>query len=325
MLSLARKTLRRLVLGDADLPQQCTVALSDPQSEVEVWLDGLGRSLNVTHRHVIACAAPSLIAVGLGSGQQRMAPGTRARLKFYERGGSGALLGQLLLQSSAVVRTGGGDVHLFEVRNSDNYCQPRLRLFSYSLFQAWLRARSRHKTDVEMTASAAQAMTVLFSCPRPVVLVSIAFGDRGNIFPMNLMGSLSNGYFGFALNSRRRAASMVERAGRLALSSVPFDHAAVSRELGKNHRQEAVNWCELPFRVLPSAAFGIPVPAFASRVREMEVEVVRKLGSHTLFVARMIRDERWSDCPQFFMIHGLYEAWRRRMGRMTEAPVAPAL
>ncbi|MGA2596984.1 MAG: hypothetical protein ABSH09_08320, partial [Bryobacteraceae bacterium] len=86
---------------------------------------------------------------------------------------------------------------------------------------------------------------------------------------MNLMGPLGNGYFGFALNSQRRAASLVERAGRLALSSVPFDQALVSRQLGKNHRQEAVNWNELPFPVIPSAALGIPVPAFASRVREM--------------------------------------------------------
>jgi flavin reductase (DIM6/NTAB) family NADH-FMN oxidoreductase RutF len=133
---------------------------------------------------------------------------------------------------------------------------------------------------------------------------------------MNLMGPLGNGYFGFALNSRRRAASLVERAGRLALSSVPFDQALVSRQLGKNHRQEDVNWNELPFPVMPSAALGIPVPAFASRVREMEIEAARKLGSHTLFVARIIRDERWSDGPQFYMIHGLYEAWRRSIGRV---------
>lgn len=320
MLSLARKTLRRLVLGDADLPQQCTVAMSDPQSEVEVWLQVLGRSVNVTHSHVIASAAPSLIAAGLdGAGRQPIEPGTRAILKFYERGGSGALLGQLVLQTSAVVRTGHRDVHLFEVKSSGNYCQPRFRLLGYSLFQAWLRARNSHKTDVEMTAGAAKAMTVLFSCPRPVVLVSVALGDKGNIFPMNLMGPLGNGYFGFALNSRRRAASLVERAGRLALSSIPFDYAAVSRQLGKNHHQEAGNWSELPFPVMPSAALGIPVPAFASRVRELEVEVTRKLGSHTLFVARIVRDERRSDCPQFFMIHGLYEARRRSIGRMPAA------
>jgi flavin reductase (DIM6/NTAB) family NADH-FMN oxidoreductase RutF len=324
MLRLARKTLRRILLGNTDLPQQCSVALNDPQSEVEVWLHGLGPALNVTDSHVIACAAPSTIAMGLNV-EQRIEPGTRVRLKFHERGGNRTLLGQLVLRSSAVVRTAGGDLHLFEVRSCRNYCQPKLRLLGYHLFQAWLWARNNKKTDVEMTPRAANAMTVLFSCPRPVIMVSVAWGDSGNIFPMNLMGTLGNGYFGFALNSRRRAAPQVKRAGRLALSSIPFDQAALARQLGKNHRQEAVNWDELPFPVTRSAALAIPVPAFASRVREMEVEVVRELGSHTLFVARIIRDERWSDSPQFFMIHGLYQSWRRSTGRVPEAHCAPAL
>jgi flavin reductase (DIM6/NTAB) family NADH-FMN oxidoreductase RutF len=131
---------------------------------------------------------------------------------------------------------------------------------------------------------------------------------------MNLMGHIGNGYFAFALNSRRRAAPLVERAGRAALSSIPFGQASVARQLGKNHFRESANWSEIPFQTLRSTALGIPVPAFASRVREMEIEAIRKLGSHTLFVARIIRDERWSDSPQFFMIHGLYQAWRRNRG-----------
>ena len=323
MLRLARKALRRILLGNTDVPQQCSVAMSDPQSEVEVWLHGLGSAVNVTDSHVIACAAPCTLAVRLG--EQRIEPGTRVLLKFHERGGNRALLGQLVLQSSTVVRTAGGDLHLFEVRKCENYCQSRLRLLGYSLFQAWLRARNNKKTDVDMTPLGANAMTVLFSCPRPVVLVSVAWDDGGNMFPMNLMGLLGHGYFGFALNSRRRAAPQVERAGRLALSSIPFDQAALARQLGKNHRQEAVKWGDLPFPVTRSAALGIPVPAFASRVREVEVEAVCRLGSHTLFVARIIRDERWSDSPQFFMIHGLYQSWRRRMGRVSDAHVASAL
>jgi flavin reductase (DIM6/NTAB) family NADH-FMN oxidoreductase RutF len=315
MLRLARKAFKRAVLGNTDIPQQCTIAMSDPQSEVEVWLHGLGPGTNVTGSHTIACAAPSMIAMRLDGDYRQIKPGMRLLLKFQERGTDGALLGQLGLQSSAVIQTGGGDLHLFEVRSCENYCQPRLRLWRYSLFHACLRARNNKNTDVAMTARAANAMTVLFTCPRPVFLVSVSFGDSGNIFPMNLTGSLGNGYFGFALNNRRQAASLVERAGRLALSSVPFDQAALARQLGKNHRREAVNWSELQLRLTPSAALGIPVPAFALRIREMEIEAIRKLGSHTLFVARIIHDERRSESPQFFMIHGFYQAWRRDTGR----------
>jgi flavin reductase (DIM6/NTAB) family NADH-FMN oxidoreductase RutF len=327
MLKLARKTLKRVVLGNADLPEQCTVAMTDPQSEVAVWLHGLGPPINVTERHAIVCAVPPIVAMRLdGAAATQIKPGMTLRLQFHDRSGDGVMLGQLELQSSGVVETGGGDLRLFEVRSSQNYCLPRLRIWGHSLFQAWLRARSRKITDVAMTVRAADAMTVLFICPRPVVLVSLTFGDRGNIFPMNLMGSFGNGYVGFGLNSRRLASSLVERAGRIALSGIPVEEAPVARRLGKNHRREAVDWSELPFRVTPSPGLGIPVPSFASRVREMEIEAVRKLGSHTLFIARIIRDEHRSGSPQFFMIHGLYQAWRRSKGRVPpDAPVTPGL
>jgi flavin reductase (DIM6/NTAB) family NADH-FMN oxidoreductase RutF len=320
MLMLARKALRRAVLGDADLPQQCSIAMRDPQPEVEVSLHGLGTAIDVTASHMIACASPSTIAVGLDSASRpRIETDTLLRLKFHQRGGNGVLLGQLGLERSAVVPTAGGrDLHLLEVRSCENHCVPRFRKLSYALFQAWLRARENRSaySDVPMTARAASAMTVLFFCPRPVVLVSVALGDGGNMFPMNLMGPIGNGYFAFALNSRRKAVSLVERAGRVALSGIPFEQAGLARQLGKNHRREAVNWSDLPFPTAQSSALGIPVPAFATRVRELEIETVRKLGSHTLFVARIVRDESWSDSPQFFMIHGLYQARRNSGGQL---------
>jgi flavin reductase (DIM6/NTAB) family NADH-FMN oxidoreductase RutF len=330
-LSLAKKATKRVVLGSADLPEQCTIAMSDPQSEVTVWLHGLGPPVDVTERHATVCAAPPIVAMRLDTATSaQIRPGVTLLLKFHDRGGArggdGALLGQLQLQSSGVVETGGGNLCLFEVRSSQNYCLPRLRIWGHSLFHAWLRARSKTVSDVAMTARVADAMTVLFICPRPVVLVSLTFCDSGNIFPMNLMGSFGNGYFGFGLNSRRLASSLVERAGRIAISGIPVEEAALARQMAKNHRVEAVDWSELPFRVTPSPALGIPVPSFASRVRELEIEAVRKLGSHTLFVARILHDERRSDTPQFFMIHGLYQAWRRSNGRIPiDAPIVPGL
>ena len=320
MLRLARKTLKRVVLGNADVPEQCTVAMPDPQSEVAVWLHGLGSRLNVTDRHAIVCAVPPIVAIRLDDATSpQIKPGATTLLRFCDRNADGVMLGQLELQSAGIVETGGGDLSLFEIRHSQNYCLPRLRIWGHSLFQAWLRVRSKKVTDVAMTARAADAMSVFFTCPRPVVLVSLTLGDSGNIFPMNLMGSFGNGYFGFGLNSRRLASSLVDRAGRIAVSGIPFEEAPVARQLGKNHRLEAVDWSALPFPVTLSPALGIPVPSFASRVREMEIESVRKLGSHTLFVARILSDERRSDSPQFFMIHGLYQAWRRSHGRQ---PVA---
>jgi flavin reductase (DIM6/NTAB) family NADH-FMN oxidoreductase RutF len=129
---------------------------------------------------------------------------------------------------------------------------------------------------------------------------------------MNLFGSIGEGYFAFALNSLRKAAPLVERTGRVVLSTIPLDQAAAVRQLGKNHRKEFADWDRLPFATSRSRSFGFPIPYFALRVREVEIESVSKLGSHTLFLARVVRDERQGEDLQFCMIHGIYQAWRLR-------------
>jgi flavin reductase (DIM6/NTAB) family NADH-FMN oxidoreductase RutF len=308
----ARTALKRAVLGEPDLPQQCTVGMRDPQSEVRVWLHGLGDPRDVTHSHLVACAAPIIVGIGFdGSWKPEMNEGTKLSLKFHQWDGEERLLGEIGLRFSTIVRAGGQELYLFEVRACKNHCLPKTHRWARFLHREYLLWRSNKTSDVRMSSLGSRSMGVFFICPRPVVLVSVADGDVGNMFPMNLMGSIGNGYFAFALNSSRPASSLVERSGRVALSSIPAEQASVARQLGRNHRQESVDWNLLPFQTKRSPALGIPVPGFALRVREMQIEAVRKLGSHTLFVAHVIRDETWADNLQFFMVHGLYQRVRR--------------
>ena len=155
-------------------------------------------------------------------------------------------------------------------------------------------------------------MIVFFICPRPVVLVSVVHDGSGNVFPMNLMGPVGEGRFAFSLNSTRHAAPIVGRAGRLAISNVPFDQAALARQLGRNHMKDSIDMTHLPFAARMSPEFGFPSPEFAVRVREMEVEFTERLGSHTFFITRMVHDEQVSASPEFFYVHGIYQAWRLR-------------
>ena len=162
---------------------------------------------------------------------------------------------------------------------------------------------------------------VTFIRPHPIALVSVVSDFGGNIFPMNIMGNLGNGYFAFALKDSRRAAHLVERAGHVALSSVPLSQARLAFQLAVNHVKDCIDWEQLPFATIKSAEFGIPVPAFTQRVREMEVEKVHPIGSHTLFIARIVRDERLTAEAELCVIHGFYQSWRLR-GRNTELKAA---
>jgi flavin reductase (DIM6/NTAB) family NADH-FMN oxidoreductase RutF len=311
--------LKRTLLGKTHQPQQCTVGIPDPQAEVGVWLYGIGAPRDVTFEHSIACASPFTICIG-GSDWQLGNSGKGPVLKFRERDGKGRVLAELGLRHSATILTNGPSFRLFQVDHCRNYCLPQGRLWAHYLHHSYLRRRST--SHIRLSNRAAQAMTAAFICPRPVVLVSAIWGDRSNMFPMNLLGSLGDGYFAFSLDSTRLAAPLVAGAGQVALSGIPMERAEVAQQLGKNHKKESVAWSELPFPTTPSTALGIPVPCFASRVIELQLETTRNLGSHTLFVSRVVRDERRHAGQQFFMVHGIYQSWRLAHGYHSSGPVS---
>jgi flavin reductase (DIM6/NTAB) family NADH-FMN oxidoreductase RutF len=308
-LTQVEKTLRRLLLGDTDLPQQCLVPMPDPQDEISVWLDGAGAPRDVTDTHLIACPLPFTIGLGMQD-----SPGVSATLslQFRERHGQRALLGEVFLRASSTVQTSGPTLRLFDALACRNYCLPWARLRAHYMRHSYVQWRGGGDPEVPMSSLARRSMIVFYICPRPVVLVSVMHGEEGNIFPMNLLGEIGKGYLAFALNSSRQAAPLVERAGRLVFSTVPYELSESARKLGGNHRKKSVRWDQLPFETMPSTVFGVPVPRFALRLREMEIEAVRQLGTHTLFVARVVNDERRAAGPQFSMIHGIYQARKLR-------------
>jgi flavin reductase (DIM6/NTAB) family NADH-FMN oxidoreductase RutF len=308
-----RQVMKRIVLGPWDFPQQCTVGLRDPQSEVAVWLHGSGPPRDVTHNHLMACGAPFTIGIGFYGGQKDVPrKGSEVLLKFSEQQGERRVLGQIGLQLSSLVRLDDQQLCLFRVTNYQNYCLPRLRLWGRYLQYARQPRRPQDR-DVPITLREARAMIVFYICPRPVVLVTVSEGDTGTIFPMNLMGSIGNGRFAFALNSNRAVAPLVERIKRVALSSVPLEYAPLAYQLGRNHRETAVDWSRLPFATRILEPSGFRVPEFALRVRDMHVEETQEIGSHTLFVGRTTAEERRADGLEFFVVHGMYQAYRQRM------------
>jgi flavin reductase (DIM6/NTAB) family NADH-FMN oxidoreductase RutF len=311
---------KRIVLGKLNQPQQCNIGIHDPQPEVRVWLHGIGAPRDVTFAHSIACASPFTICIGGGGWLYDRTSAKPLTLQFREHQGEERLLGELSLRHTDTMLTNGPPLHLFQVERCKNYCLPKGRLWAHYLHLAYLQSRS--PSHIRLSACEVQAMIAAFICPRPVVLVSAVSGNRSNLFPMNLLGNVGDGYFAFALDSTRLAAPLVADAGTVALSSIPMEHSEVARRLGTNHKRETISWNQLPFPTQPSAAFNLPVPCFASRVIEMRIEATCNLGSHTFFVARVIRDNRYSDGAQFFMVHGIYQSWRLANHHQRFAPAS---
>jgi flavin reductase (DIM6/NTAB) family NADH-FMN oxidoreductase RutF len=308
----AFKALKRLAMGDSVFPQQVTVGMRDPQCEIGVWLHGLGEPRDVTQRHVMACVDPLMIGVVFDPDWKIPAESeAKLCLRFVARRGSQRLLGEIRL-AVAGMPFGEDGLRLFRVRGSSNYCLPKLRLWAHFAYLFYRRWRFNNNPEIKISPREAHTMVAFFICPRPVVLVSVQHGDEGNVFPMNLMGPIGEGKFAFALNSTRHAAPIVVKARRAAISNVPLTEAALAKALGRNHLKTSIDLSDLPFESRRSPVFGFPVPDFAVRVRELEIESSQRLGSHTFFIARLVHDERITVAQEFFYVHGIYQSWRVR-------------
>ena len=306
--------VRKALLGPTDLPLTSDVPLHLPQSETSVWLHGMGELRDVTFLHSVACISPFLICIGLESSDSgEKLVGKRFSLKFCRNTPERELLAEIGLEFADRIAATGRIPALFRAVSCRNFCIPALRLRAHDLFNVFGNRKSRKSTGQNVSALEMRCNSAVFICPRPVVLVSVADQDCGNIFPMNLCGTLGGDYLGFALNSARSAAPLISRIRRLALSSIPYCRIAVARAMRRNHHEASIRWGDLPFPTRRSKALAIPVPEFSLRVCELNVEDSWPLGSHTFFLARIAGEEILSSDSAFFMINGQYAALRQKI------------
>jgi flavin reductase (DIM6/NTAB) family NADH-FMN oxidoreductase RutF len=318
----ARTALREFVFGPP-IPQFCTVGLKYPQSEVRVWLRGLGTPLDVTDTNVIVAARPFTVGIGL----ERIPDAAtieRAHLfmNFSDHSGDNRWLGEIRLSYAETIRIGDRALCLFRGSRSTNRCLPRSVVWRrYLDFARRQRRVAKGPTPPEtrMIIRELFALSTFYICPRPVVLVSVVDGNAGNIFPMDLIGPIGGQHFTLALHATSTAVSLMERSRRVALSGVPVEQISIAYALGQNHKKTDFCWNQISFDLTTSPAFGLPIPEFALSVKEMEIEEVRVMGSHKLFICRTEVNHLRSHGLQLSFVQGFYHARRQQT-----QPLVPA-
>jgi len=318
----ARTALRQFVFGPP-IPQFCTVGLKYPQSEVRVWLRGLGTPLDVTDTNVIVAARPFTVGIGLERIPEA-ATIERAHLfmNFSDHSGDNRWLGEIQLSYTETIRIGDRVLCLFRGSRSTNRCLPRSVVWRrYLDFARQQRRVAKGPTPPEtrMIIRELFALSTFYICPRPVVLVSVVDGNAGNIFPMDLIGPIGGQHFTLALHATSTAVSLMERSRRVALSGVPVEQISIAYALGQNHKKTDFCWNQISFDLTTSPAFGLPIPEFALSVKEMEIEEVRAMGSHKLFICRTEVNHLRSHGLQLSFVQGFYHARRQQT-----QPLVPA-
>ncbi|MGB5938262.1 MAG: flavin reductase [Rhodanobacter sp.] len=289
------------------LPQWSVVAVAPPQQAVIARLRWDGQTADVTADHTVASLKPLTIASSLDVGP-------RPVLEYRDRA-TGKLLGVLHLTRAASIAADNASLTLYHVAVGEHRCLDWPRRPWNTWLQNRVMRKHRASSHLNMEPAVAQQLMIAYLCPRPVVLVSVDAPGHRNLFPMDLIGPLErSGLFSLALRSTNVSVPTMREVRRVALSAIPATMKDVVYKLAEHHKQPLSDWSELPFPVRPSREFGIPAVAAALHVRELAVVHSLELGSHTLFLGRIVSDESLAEGTQLHHTAGFHQAWRRRQG-----------
>jgi flavin reductase (DIM6/NTAB) family NADH-FMN oxidoreductase RutF len=232
------------------------------------------------------------------------------------REASGEELGVIRLAPAGTVRHPTGQLDLFMPTGSAALCIRSAEL-AWRYAAAWRHMWVNAKRPGAFTMSFAdlKALNVFYMMPRPVYLVTVMGMDRGNMFPMDLVGPLGSDRFLLALRATSQSIATIAGTRKIALSGAPARFKDIAYRLGGQHREHSLDWRSLELATVPSPLFGFPVAAEALGVRELEVRHSQVVGSHMLFVTDVARQSDGNEEPQLCHVSDMYARWRALRGR----------
>jgi flavin reductase (DIM6/NTAB) family NADH-FMN oxidoreductase RutF len=295
--------------------------MSQGEAPVDVRLVTLRGEIDVSGNNAVAALRPLTLRLEVNEQIRAALAAGKARLHLVDRH-LGRVIGALEIGERRDWDVAGSTLGLFEVRSATHYCTgwPR-RLWDTFLYKRAARRAPGHQQI--MTPAGVEQLLTFYLCPRPVYLVGVNDGRHSNLFPMDLLGPLSSGIT-LALRNTSVSVETIKSDCRLALSDLPATACAAAYKLGAHHKSPSIDPASLPFGLLQSEIFQLPVPAVALRVREVEILDHRTVGSHTLFVGTFRSERVLATGPQLCHTSGVHQALRSRHRRPFEEPHTPA-
>jgi flavin reductase (DIM6/NTAB) family NADH-FMN oxidoreductase RutF len=299
--------LRSLGLETA-IRQYVTVGLRPNELDVRVTLERRGCVSEISSFCSVASLRPLrlLIASSSDAGEGP------ARLSFKENGN--VFLGSLKIRPAG--RCGPrASYRLYSVVSHQNACVKTIELgVNYLRYEIERLKRVRDNDQFRTAGLTLWSLLTFYTRPRPVVIVSIADDGPANLFPMDLLGAAEDGAFLMALRSTSPNVQMMRRTRRIAMCEVPLEFKEDVYALASGHKRLRRIGEGLPFDVVHSPAWRLPLPMVAIRLREVEVTDVVEVGSHHLFTTRVVSD---AQSPNACLHHvtGFYERALRKRGR----------
>ena len=171
----------------------------------------------------------------------------------------------------------------------------------------------RKEGNVFLKGNLYKQVQIAYSLPRKISLVTVSSHSLFNLFPTDLHGPVSKGYYVISLRHTGNASAQVETTRKILLSNVNANHYREVYKMGKNHMQPMKEKNSFRFSPELSPNFQLPVPDHALYCYELELQSTFKAGIHKIMLF-LVRNEFAvnSGFASLAHVHNVYATWRHK-------------
>ena len=299
-----KSLVRKWLMGNTVFSEYVKITASDRLAQ-KAWLRIDGNLTDVSTTHWLLCIEPIMYGVWIEE-KDFIEPQQTGDFTMY-LGGSIAESKNKVESAEAVLSLDlfdridecDGTLLLLKLNNSS--------LHQLSVIKRYLLFFRYYKKD-GLTFSRFKAFVSAYSHPRRIRVVSFRKDDYYNIFPMDLLGDISqHTRYVFGLRHTNVALPMILETGRVAVSEVSHKWKSNVYELGKHHSSDPPSRELLPFKVFESTNFRFYIPEWVESYKEVSIKKSLNLGSHMLLWGDVVNEERLTETSgHLFLVHFLH-------------------
>ena len=299
-----KSLVRKWLMGNTVFSEYVKITAGDRLAQ-KAWLRIDGKLTDVSTTHWLLCIEPIMYGVWIEE---------KELIEYKETGYFRMYLGGSISESKSKVESaeavlsldlfdsieeGDGTLLLLKLNSS--------RLHQLNVIKRYLLFLRYYKKD-GLTFSRFKAFVSAYSHPRRIRVVSFRKDDYYNIFPMDLLGDISqHKRYVFGLRHTNGALPMILETRKVAVSEVSHKWKGNVYELGKHHSSDPPSLELLPFKVLESTNFRFYIPEWVESYKEVAIKKSLNLGSHMLLWGEIVHEERLTETSgHLFLVHFLH-------------------
>jgi flavin reductase (DIM6/NTAB) family NADH-FMN oxidoreductase RutF len=288
-----KKFLKKILFSSAAISEYVTVTASTIQEKVALKIGDT--AIDISSNQFLLCLDPIILGVWVNNETSIPEKHKNATIIFSVNKKVPAIVETELVET---ITEKDGKLCLLKVVKSKLH---HINSFSLQLLF------SKHYKKPQWPFVKYASLIAAYSYPRKVRLISFKEGDYFNIFPMDLLGDISqSNRFVFGLRHTNTALSKIIAAKKIVVSEIAFEHKDIIYQLGKHHSSGPPSIESLPFNVLQTEQFGFYIPDWAESYKEIQIIKTIDLGSHMLLWGEVVNEKKLTASTNgLFHIHFL--------------------